>query len=283
MQRISASAIRRVLRLSKATSTLVGTAQRLARSGGPRHSSPVDQSRSYVSPKRQAQAAATREAILKAFVEQISEPDRHALSPSDAARRARVSLRTVHTHFPNLESQIIGLGDWFDRHLNPDGVAVAAGPADLPRYFREIHSNALSSSLSRALASSTTPVWKEVRQKRRSRRLDAIRAAVKAIGAPARATEDATAMLLSLAGADAAWPMHDLYGLPLSRIPDVIANTVTLIVEQLRAQAAQRALKPETATDSRGANGAQARAWQARPSGQSSAKAAAKRQRRRDV
>ncbi len=204
----------------------------------------MSRSRSYVSPKREAQAAATREAILKAFVEQISQPERHTLSPSDAARRARVSLRTVHSHFPNLESQIIGLGDWFDRHFHPDGVPVAEGPEDLPRYFRDIHSNALSSPLSRALATSTTPVWKEVRQKRRTRRLDAIRSAVKAIAAPAQATEDATAMLLSLSGADAAWPMHDLYGLPLSRIPEVIANTVTLIVEQLRAQAADRAPKP---------------------------------------
>jgi hypothetical protein len=59
---------------------------------------------------------------------------------------------------------------------------------------------------------------------------------VKAIGAPAKATRDATAMLLSLSGADASWPMHDQYGLPLARIPDVIANTVQLIVDQLKAQ-----------------------------------------------
>ena len=45
-------------------------------------------------------------------------------------------------------------------------------------------------------------------------------------------------MLLSLAGADASWPMHDRYGLPLERIPDVIANTVQLIVDQLQAKAA---------------------------------------------
>lgn len=244
----------------------------------------MNRSRTYVSPKRKAQAAATREAILKAFVEQISEPGRQALSPSDAARRARVSLRSVHTHFPNLESQIIGLGDWFDRHLHPDGIAVAAGPEDLPRYFRDIHANALSSPLSRALASSTTPVWKEVRQKRRTRRLDAIRTAVKAIGAPAAATEDATAMLLSLSGADAAWPMHDLYGLPLSRIPDVIANTVTLIVEQLQDRAAIRSPKPTKPSASGPiAKGARARAGNEPATSLSSKKASAKRERRRDI
>ena len=43
-------------------------------------------------------------------------------------------------------------------------------------------------------------------------------------------------MLLSLSGADAAWPLHD-HGLPLARIPDVIAETVALILESLRRQA----------------------------------------------
>ena len=36
------------------------------------------------------------------------------------------------------------------RHLNPAGITPAAGPDDLPRYFREIHANALASPLSRA-------------------------------------------------------------------------------------------------------------------------------------
>ncbi len=200
--------------------------------------------RRYESPKRQAQAAATREAILKAFADQLSEPGQSGPSPSDAARRAGVSLRTVHMHFPNAESQIAGIGEWFDRHFYPRGVVVADGPDDLARYFREIHQSALLSPLSRALATSTVKAWQEVRQKRRAARLDAIRGALRAIGAPARATEDATAMMLSLSGADASWKLHDLYGLPLPRIPDVIANTVQLIVDQLKSQAHKKKRQP---------------------------------------
>jgi AcrR family transcriptional regulator len=195
----------------------------------------VTEGRRYVSPKRQAQAAATRDAILAAFVEQLSEVGRDSLSPSEAAGRAGVSLRTVHTYFPNRQSQIIAIGDFFDRQFYPNGVVVAQGPDDLARYFRDIHANALATPLTRALSTSTISVWKEVRQQRRAARLDAIRAAVKAIGAPGPATEDATAMLLSLSGADASWPMHDLYGMPLDRIPDVIAHTVELIVADLRS------------------------------------------------
>jgi AcrR family transcriptional regulator len=201
----------------------------------------VTAGRRYVSPKREAQAAATREAILGAFAEQLSEPDRHALSPSEAAERAGVSVRTVHLHFPNADSQIIAIGEWWDRHFYPGGVQLADGPDDLARYFRDIHTNALKTPLSRALATSPGAVWKEVRQRRRAVRLDAIRRSVEAIGAPRQATEDATAMLLSLSGADASWPMHDTYGLALERIPDVIANTVQLIVDQLTSQATTRA------------------------------------------
>ncbi len=198
----------------------------------------MTQTRRYVSPKREAQAAATRDAILSAFAEQLSEPGRDKLSPSEAALRAGVSLRTVHFHFPNEESQIIAIGQWFDQLLYPDGVVLAANLDDLPRYFRDIHRKALRHPVSRALATGRG-VWQEMRKSRRAARLDAIRKAVKAIGAPKRATDDATAMLLSLSGADASWPLHD-HGLPLERIPDVIANTVELIVAQLREQAKGR-------------------------------------------
>jgi AcrR family transcriptional regulator len=194
--------------------------------------------RTYVSPKREAQAAATRDAILSAFAAQLSDPARTTFSPTEAAERAGVSVRTVHNYFPDADAQIVGLAEWFDRQVYPQAVPVADGPDDLARYFRDIHANALRTPIARALAYYRSPVWQEVREKRRAARLDAIRRSVAAIGAPKRDTEDATAMLLSLAGADISWPMHENYGLPIKRIPDAIANTVQLIVDQLKAKAA---------------------------------------------
>ena len=191
-------------------------------------------SRNYVSHKRKAQVATTRTAILEAFAKQLSEAGRDTLSPSEAAVHAGVSLRTVHVHFPNEGAQIAALGEWFDQVLYPNGVVLVEGPDDLPRYFREIHRMALKHPISRALASDKG-VWREMRQLRRAKRLEAIRKAVKLIGAPPRATANATGMLLSLSGADATWPLHD-HGLPFERIPDVIANTVDLIVRQLQAK-----------------------------------------------
>lgn len=149
----------------------------------------MTEARRYVSNKRRTQAAATRLAILEAFAEQLSEPGRDSLSPSEAASRAGVSLRTVHVYYPNAESQIVALGEWYDQRFYPEGVAVASGPDDLARYYKEIHTLALASPLARALATSNEKVWKEVRQRRRAKRLDAIRRAVKAIGAPAGRNE----------------------------------------------------------------------------------------------
>lgn len=190
--------------------------------------------RKYVSPKREAQAQATRIAILEAFAEQLSEPGRVTLSPSEAAARAGVSLRTVHFHFPNEASQIAALGEWFENAIFPEGVVLASGPDDLPRYYRDIHRTAMKHPISRALTSAKG-VWRDVRASRRAARLDAIRHAVKAIGAPKRATDDAIAVLLSLSGADASWALVE-HGLPKERAPEAIARTVELVVADLRKQ-----------------------------------------------
>ena len=194
----------------------------------------MSEARRYVSAKREAQAAATRNAILAAFAEQLCDPGRTTFSPKEAATRAGVSVRTVHHYFPNADSQILGLAEWFDAQVYPEAVPVAAGLDDLARYFREIHANALKTPIARALADYRSPMWNEVRARRREGRLNAIRRSVAEIGAPKRDTEDAIAMLLSLAGADISWPMHETYGLPVDRVPDTIANTVQLIVDQLK-------------------------------------------------
>lgn len=191
--------------------------------------------RKYVSPKREARAQATRNAILEAFAEQLSEPGRDKLSPSEAAERTGVSLRTVHFHFPNEEAQAAALGEWYDTNIRLSAVPLATGPDDLPRYYREIHQMGLKHPITRIL-STGGGFWREMRATRRAARLAAIRQAVKAIGAPPRATADATAVLLSMSGADTLWSMYD-HGLAKERIPDVIADTVALVLADLKKKA----------------------------------------------
>jgi hypothetical protein len=199
--------------------------------------------RRYDSPKREARTAATREAILRAFSDQLSQPDRATLSPSEAARQAGVSVRTVHMHFSTADDQMVALGEWFDRHkFYPEGSKLAEGPDDLARYFRDVHRGALTSPVSRALATATSPIWREVRQRRRGERLGAIRRSIAAIGAPRRETEDATATLLAMSGAEFAWSMHD-HGLPTEQIPDAVAAMVQVVVDDLKARASGRPMR----------------------------------------
>jgi AcrR family transcriptional regulator len=197
----------------------------------------VSTARSYVSPKREAGVAATRQAILMAFRDQLLEGDRDTLSPTDAAERAGCSVRTVHGHFPTKESRVEALAEWLDEHLYPEPLRLPTSIEELPDHYRSIHRAALKSPLTTALVAQSGSEWREVRAARRADRLDAIRRVVDSIHAPVGATADATAVLLTLAGAEITMIMRDEVGLDQERIPDAIAHMVELIVEDLRATA----------------------------------------------
>lgn len=193
--------------------------------------------RRYVSPKREAEAAATRARILDAFRDQLVEGI-DTLSPSDAAERAGCSVRTVHGYFPTREDRVAALAEHLEAELYADPIVLPEGPDDLPDHYRRIHAVALSSPLAGALLGQPSAEWREIRATRRRARLDAVRRVVRAIGAAEDATEAALAILLTLAGGELAISMRDNTDLADDRIPDAIATTVELIVGDLLRQAA---------------------------------------------
>lgn len=189
--------------------------------------------RRYVSPKREARAAATRQAILEAFRDQLLEGGRDTLSPTDAAARSGCSVRTVHGHFPTRESRVEALAEWLEEDLYPEPLPLPTSVDDLPDHYRTIHRAALASPLTPTLVGQTGSEWREVRSRRRAERLDAIRRVVASIGAPDDAATDATAVLLTLAGGEVTMIMRDQLGLDERRIPDAVAHTVELIIADL--------------------------------------------------
>ncbi|MEL6985149.1 MAG: hypothetical protein AAFO29_22140 [Actinomycetota bacterium] len=193
--------------------------------------------RRYVSPKREAKAAATRQAILEAFRDQMMEPGRDSLSPTDAAATVGCSVRTVHGHFPTGESRIEALAALLEEELYDEHLVLPANADDLADYYRTIHQVALDSPVTEALVSRPGE-WRQVRSRRRADRLEAVRQVVADIGAPAERTEEATAVLLSLAGGEVTLLLRDQGGLAPDRIPDALAHTVELIVADLRQAAA---------------------------------------------
>lgn len=197
----------------------------------------MSETRRYESPLREAQAAATRERILDAFVEQLTDPERDTLSPKEAAARAGCSVRTVHSHFADGESRVEALAEHLEGRIFPDGLVLPTTADELPAHYATIHRRALEDPLSRALLSQRSSDWKRVRQRRRAERLEAVRRSVASIGAPPQPTEDTTAMLLVLAGGEISLAMRDDHGLPDDRIISTIVDTVEAALDRLRAVA----------------------------------------------
>src|SRR3954471_13907434 len=68
--------------------------------------------RTYESPLREEQAAATRERILAAFADLLVAENPAPLSLQDVAGRARCSVRPVYRHFPTKEELYSALFAW---------------------------------------------------------------------------------------------------------------------------------------------------------------------------
>lgn len=196
----------------------------------------MNDTRRYVSPKREAEAAGTRARILDAFRDQLVEGI-DSLSPSDAAERAGCSVRTVHGHFPTREDRIAALAHHLEAEFYTEPAVMPETPDELPEHYRRIHRVALSSPLAAALLGQPSAEWRDIRAARRRERLDAVRRVVGSIGAPVEVAEPALSMLLALAGGEVAISMREHTDLDDERIPDAIASTVELIVSDLQRAA----------------------------------------------
>jgi AcrR family transcriptional regulator len=71
----------------------------------------ADGSRTYTSPLRAEQAAATRDRIIDAAIELLQGDDPGAIGMQDVADHAGVSVRTVYRSFPTKDDLITGVHD----------------------------------------------------------------------------------------------------------------------------------------------------------------------------
>lgn len=71
----------------------------------------MNSSRSYTSPLRAEQAAATHERVVDAAIDLLQGTDPGVFGMQDVAERAGVSLRTVYRSFPTKEDLLVGVVD----------------------------------------------------------------------------------------------------------------------------------------------------------------------------
>ena len=193
--------------------------------------------RPYHSPARQARRQHTKQAIVEAFIAQLGDPGRAALSPAAAARAAGVSIRTVHHYFPGADAQLTAVADEVEARLYPDPPPLPRTPAELPDLVTAVYRFADGQlPLLRALVRSS--LGPEVRARRRAERLEAIRNVLEGIGAGQAETRNAVAVVSLLASADAGIVLADQYGLTLEQAGRACAQTTRAIIDSLTAQAA---------------------------------------------
>jgi AcrR family transcriptional regulator len=113
--------------------------------------------RTYSSPLRAEQAEQTRERIVQAAVDLLSEGDAHDLSMAEVAERAGVSVRTVYRSFAGRDELLDAVIGWINGHLGSRGIvgpprtrhdyetttaAVVAGLFEIEPLYRALFSTA---------------------------------------------------------------------------------------------------------------------------------------------
>jgi AcrR family transcriptional regulator len=192
--------------------------------------------RPYHSPARQARRQHTKRAIVEAFIAQLGDPGRAALSPAAAARTAGVTVRTVHHYFPDADAQLAAVADEVEARLYPHPPPLPRTPAELPDLVTAVYRGAEGQlPLLRALVRSS--IGAQVRARRRAGRLEAIRTVLEGIGAGQAETRHAIAVVSLLASADAGTALADQYGLTLHQAGRACAQTTRAIIDSLTTQA----------------------------------------------
>ena len=200
-------------------------------------------SRSYSSPLRDRQAAATRSVILEALGAELADGSVEDFSVARLARRAGVSERTVYRHFPTRETLLDGLSEWYNQRVAdfPDDVAADEIAPTIAQVFADFDAH---ESLARGVLAS--PGGREMRQHARAARLarlDAALAPVLKSADPERAAA-ARALIFALCSAQTWQSMRDEGGLDGATAGRAVARAIELILNDTSSSLSPTPMEP---------------------------------------
>jgi AcrR family transcriptional regulator len=200
-------------------------------------------SRSYSSPLRDRQAAATRSVILEALGAELADGSVEDFSVARLARRAGVSERTVYRHFPTRETLLDGLSEWYNERVAdfPDDVAADEIAPTIAQVFADFDAH---ESLARGVLAS--PGGREMRQHARVARLarlDAALAPVLKSADPERAAA-ARALIFALCSAQTWQSMRDEGGLDGATAGRAVARAIELILNDTSSSLSPTPMEP---------------------------------------
>jgi len=200
-------------------------------------------SRSYSSPLRDRQAAATRSVILEALGAELADGSVEDFSVARLARRAGVSERTVYRHFPTRETLLDGLSEWYNERVAdfPDDVAADEIAPTIAQVFADFDAH---ESLARGELAS--PGGREMRQHARAARLarlDAALAPVLKSADPERAAA-ARALIFALCSAQTWQSMRDEGGLDGATAGRAVARAIEVILNDTSSSLSPTPMEP---------------------------------------
>jgi AcrR family transcriptional regulator len=200
-------------------------------------------SRPYVSPLREQQTERTRELIIAALVDLVSEIGAADLSIRELARRSGVAERTVYRHFPDREALLDGLIEIVGRRAGwPEETAELNSAWDTVRMIPLVYANLdeyEKESRAVVLLNFDPARTSTDTRLRRSRIRDLCRAEFPALG---EAEVDTAAAMLHLLASSRTWlRLKDEGGLAGPQAAAVAQRMAHLLLSELAASQASGA------------------------------------------
>ncbi len=190
--------------------------------------------RSYNSPLREEQTELTRQLILEALGEQLTDRGLEDFSIPKVARRARLAVRTVYRYFPTRERLLDAVADWLDQRIGrPQPPARAEELVALvPRLFQTFADHA---GLIQSLLLGTRK-GRQVRQRANLQTAEKLAQAVAAHapGLPDEARVETAALLQALVASPTLFLLTDTYGFDVERAARAVQRIMRLVLEAAR-------------------------------------------------
>ncbi len=191
--------------------------------------------RTYSSPLREAQARQTRDLIVEALVEQVTQEGLADFSIPDIAKRAGVSVRTVYRHFPTRNDLLGAIEEYCEAAGGPAPPRELAGFGPFVRSLFEHFDR--HEELFEALL--ITNLGRQVRDRAARSRTDGSLALLRQ-GLPDKPADDVRrlALVLRLLGSSVAWKaLRDDAGLSSSEAADLVAWAAERLIQDVKDSA----------------------------------------------
>ena len=190
--------------------------------------------RAYDNSKREQARLDARDRILSTMVSLLAQ-GKEDVPLSDLAKKAGVSLRGLHQHFPDKQARLQGMSEWIDQNVK-EAVVLPTSFEDIPNYIETRVDYMLDNEIIMR-AQMASGLSKDLRSYRKLVHARRLKAALGERLTNKRAVNDLTALIISLVRTEAIFDLRDIYGFSADRIKSQLKNLFHLALnDALRQQ-----------------------------------------------